>query len=183
MPTSVQSAVSASPSVWVDASDCDREPARDNVIPFNVNNHRRASPGTGRLHRDPGSVHRHQLPFDDRLRLPAEIANVDTLAVEALVLGMGAQWPLGTGRGNLEVIGPCDEVRVFDKRTCDPADALAILDRDGLVMVDGDAQRAPRLAGLVERVELEAHVLKGRLEQLFDGRYGPGRHVRSPRLP
>jgi hypothetical protein len=33
MPTSAHSAVSASPRLSVDGSDCDREPARDNVTP------------------------------------------------------------------------------------------------------------------------------------------------------
>src|SRR5919204_397819 len=60
---------------------------------------------------------------------------------------------------------------------------LAVFDGDGLVVVDGDAQRAPRLARLVERVQLITHVVERGLEQLFDRRYGPGRHVPQLQLP
>src|ERR1051326_3848390 len=64
------------------------------------------------------------------------------------------------------------------ERAGDSADTLAVLDRDRLLVVDGDAQRAPRLARLVESEELITHVVQRGLEQLFDRRYGPGRHVR-----
>src|SRR6266852_4619355 len=61
MPTSAQSAVRASARLSVDGSDCDREPARDNVIPCNVNYYRRSPsralpaqgrPGARRGHRE-----------------------------------------------------------------------------------------------------------------------------------
>src|SRR5207248_11157062 len=94
MPTSAQSAVSASASVCVEESDCDREPARDNVFPRNVNDHRRASPDARRLHRDSRSVDRDQLAFDDRLRLPAVIPDVHAFPVDALVLVLRPQRPL-----------------------------------------------------------------------------------------
>src|SRR5882672_9233728 len=177
MPTSAQSAVSASARLSVDGSEGDREPARDNVIPFNVDYHRGASARANSLNRNARSVDRHQLALDDRLRLASAIAHVDPLAVEPLVVSVTPQGPLGSRRRDLEVIRTVDVVGVIDKRACDAAHALAILDRDRLDAVDRDAECSSRVAGLVERVELVTHVLDGGLEQLSDGRYGPGRHV------
>src|SRR3989442_563646 len=178
MPSSLQSALSASDSVGVDGSDCDREPARDNVFPRDVNDHRRASARTWRLHRDSRRIHGDQLSLHHRLPFAAPVADVDALAVEPLVLLVAAQRALGTWRGNLEVVGTFDEVGVVQQRTSDPAHPFAVLDRDRLAVVDGNPQRAPRVTGLVEGVQLEAHVVEGWFEQRLDRRYGPGRHVR-----
>src|SRR5713101_4481663 len=67
MPTSAQSAVRASARLSVDGSDCDREPARDNVITSNVNDHRSSPSRALRGDRNAGGVYRHQLAFDHRL--------------------------------------------------------------------------------------------------------------------
>src|SRR6202043_3013625 len=84
MPTSAQSAVSASPRLSVDGSDCDREPARDNVTPCNVNSDRCPAPAsTKRLHRDTRFVDGHQLSFDHSLRIASAIKNIDPPPVEA----------------------------------------------------------------------------------------------------
>src|SRR5437899_163575 len=77
MPSSLQSALSASDSVGVDGSDCDREPARDNVFPRDVNDHRRASARTWRLHRDSRRIHGDQLSLHHRLRVAAPGPDVD----------------------------------------------------------------------------------------------------------
>src|SRR5438445_13767738 len=101
MPTSAQSALSASASVWEDASDCDREPARDNVFPCDVDDHRRASTHTGRLHRNAGPVDRNQLTLDQRLRVTAAVADVDTLAVAPIVFEVLDQRLSRARRGRL----------------------------------------------------------------------------------
>src|SRR5947208_9669626 len=92
MPTSAQSAVSASASVCVDGSDCDREPARDNVIPRYMNDHRRPTAKARRLDCDSRSVDRDQLAFDHGLCFAAVIANVHAIAMKAFVLLMRSQW-------------------------------------------------------------------------------------------
>src|SRR5215467_9853913 len=181
MPNSVQSAFSASARARelasVDGSDTDREPARGNVIPSDVNDHRRASSRTLRLHRDPRSVDRNQLAFHDRLRISRPVAHVHPLAVETLIVLFPAKWPLGAGRRDLEVVRAGDQIRVVEQRTDDPADALAVVDGDRLWAVDGDSQGSPRLARLLHRIQLVSHVFERRLDQGFDGRYWPGRHV------
>src|SRR4029077_17483991 len=106
MPTSAQSAVRASARLSVDGSDCDREPARDNVIPRNVNYHRRLAARARPRDRDPRRVDRDQLPFDYGFGRAAPIADVAPLAVEPLVVAMPAERPFGAWRGNLEVIRP-----------------------------------------------------------------------------
>src|SRR5579864_644061 len=144
MPTSAQSAVSASARLSVD-SDCDREPARDNVIPPDVNDHG-STPTIGlRLHRDSGGVDRDELTFDHCFRLPAAVPDVDTLAVEALVFLMRAEWTFGARRRDLELVRAVDQPGSFDQRSSDPAHALAVFDGDRFAVIDGDAQRAPRL--------------------------------------
>src|SRR3984893_1806458 len=98
MPTSAQSAVSASPRLSVDGSDCDREPARDNVIPCNVNYYRCPPAHTLRLHGDTRLINCHQRPFDHGLRLAGAITDVDPLAVEPVglpVIGERALGPRG----------------------------------------------------------------------------------------
>ena len=65
MPSSAQSALSASARLSVGASDCDREPARDNVFPSNVDDHRRASAGTRGLDGDARRVYRDELALHD----------------------------------------------------------------------------------------------------------------------
>src|SRR2546430_14270746 len=179
MPTSAQSAVSASASVCVDGSDCDREPARDNVIPRYMNDHRRPTAKARRLDCDSRSVDRDQLAFDHGLCFAAVIANVHAIAMKAFVLLMRSQWALRTRRRDLEVVWPVDQPRVIEERTGHPAYPLAILDGDRLRMVDRDTERSTRVTGLAERVELVTHVIQGWLEQLFDRRYGPGWDVRS----
>ena len=48
----------------MDGSDTDREPARGNVIPPYVNDHRRASANALRLHGNARTVDRDELSFD-----------------------------------------------------------------------------------------------------------------------
>src|SRR5260370_30024183 len=91
MPTSAHSAVSASPRLSVDGSDCDREPARDNVTPCNVNYDRRPPTRAARLDGDARSVDCNQVAFYRCLRLAGAITDVDPLAVEPFVLPMRAQ--------------------------------------------------------------------------------------------
>src|SRR5690242_15049545 len=86
MPTSAQSALSASARLSVDGSDCDREPARDNVFPCDVDDHGRSPASPGGLHRNARRVHGDQLALDHRLGVAAAVADVDSLAVEALVV-------------------------------------------------------------------------------------------------
>src|SRR5204862_2565049 len=99
MPSSAQSALSASASVCVDRSDCDREPARDNVFPRNMNDHRRAPARTGGLNGDARGIHGDQLPFHHRLRITAPVMEVDAPAVEALVLIDATTRTLRAGHG------------------------------------------------------------------------------------
>src|SRR5580765_7143128 len=88
MPTSAQSAVSASARLSVAGSDCDREPARDNVTPCDVQHHRRAASRAQCLHGYAGSVDRDQLTLDGSVRITTAVADVDSLAVETLVIGL-----------------------------------------------------------------------------------------------
>src|SRR6266849_8317579 len=180
MPTSAQSAVSASARLSVDGSDCDREPARDNVIPCNVNDHRSSTPRTRGGYRNAGSVDRDELPFDHRIRRSAAVADVDPLAIEPLIVGVAAQRPLRPRRRNLEVVRSLDEPRIVEKRTGDPAHALAVLDGDRLGVVNRHTQRPSRLPRLLQGIELIAHVIERGLEQLSYRRYWPCRHVRGP---
>src|SRR5260370_41891193 len=98
MPTSAQSAVRASAGLSVDGSDCDREPARDKVIPRNVNYYRRSStraqPGYGDARRVDGD----QLSLDHGFGRSAPVADVDPLPVEPFVVAMAAQRPFGARR-------------------------------------------------------------------------------------
>src|SRR5207244_1258717 len=126
MPSSAQSAVSASAKLSVDGSDCDREPARDNVFPCEVNDHRRSAARAGRLHRDARAVDGHQLTLDDGLGLAASIADVDPLAIESFVLVMRAKRALRARRCNLEVVRTLDQVRMVEQGAGDSADALAV---------------------------------------------------------
>src|ERR1700693_964602 len=91
MPTSAQSAVSASARLSVDGSEGDREPARDNVTPCDVQNHWRTAASPLRLHCYAGAVDGDQLTFDHRVSISAFVADVDSLAVETLVVGVAAQ--------------------------------------------------------------------------------------------
>src|ERR1700730_13936803 len=178
MPTSAQSAVSASARLSVEGSDCDREPARDNVIPRNVNDYRSSATGAQRGDRDARRIDCNQLAFDHCFRGSAAIADIPPLAVETLVIGVHLERPLGAWRRDLEVVGSFDEARVVEQRAHDAADALAVLDFDWFAAVDRDPQRAPRLARLFQGVQLVAHVVERGLEQLSDRRYWPCRHVR-----
>src|SRR4029077_15916883 len=171
MPTSAQSALSASARPSVDGSDCDRKPACDDVVPRDVNDHRRAAARPGCLHSDACRIHRDQLALDDGFRLTAAIADVDALPVEPVVVRASTQRALRTRRRDLEVIGSADEVRVIEQRPGDSAHPLAILDGDRLIAVDGNAKGAPCMARLVKRVQLVTHVPEGGLEQLLDRRY------------
>src|SRR6266852_4080111 len=153
MPTSAQSAVSASPRLSVDGSEGDREPARDNVIPRDMYDHRRASARTGCLNRNARRVHGDEWAFDHGLGFTRAIADVDALAVEALVFLMAAERSLGARRRDLEVVSPVNQVGVVEQRARNTADALAVLDGDGLDVVDRDAESPPRVARLVKRVK------------------------------
>src|SRR5882762_9668016 len=84
MPTSAQSAVRASARLSVAGSECDREPARDNVTPCNVQNHRCAPAHTHCLHCYAGAVDGNQLTLDHGVCIATAITNVDSLAVETL---------------------------------------------------------------------------------------------------
>src|SRR5258706_13044215 len=146
MPTSAQGAVSASARLSVDGSEGDREPARDNVTPFNVDYHRRASARSECLNSDTCPVNRNQVAFDDAVRLPGAVANVDALAVEPLVIFVISQWTLSTRRRDFEVIRAFDVIGVVDQWARDAAHALAIFDGDGLYAIDRDAERPSRVA-------------------------------------
>src|ERR1700736_3933173 len=130
MPTSAQSAVSASARLSVDGSEGDREPARDNVFPFDVNDHRSTGPCPWSLDRDARRVDGDELAFDHRLRLAGPIPNVDSPAVESLVVPVAAERPLRAGRRDLEVIRTIDQVRMVEQRSRDTAHALAVFDGD-----------------------------------------------------
>src|SRR6266851_3220889 len=173
MPTSAQSAVRASARLSVEGSDCDREPARDNVIPCNVNDYRSSPPRAQSGYRDAGRVDGDQLTFDHRLRRSAPIADVHPFAVETLVVRMLSQRSLGAWRGNLEVVRSLDEARVVEEGTGDAAHALTVFDRDRLRAVDRNPQRPSRMARLLERVELIAHVVERDLVKFLDRRYRP----------
>src|SRR5712692_9067683 len=181
MPTSAQSAVRASARLSVDGSDCDREPARDNVIPSNVHDYRSPPARAQRGYRDAGRVDRDKLAFDHRLGRSTAIADVHALAVEPLIVGVCSQGPFSAWRRHLEVIRSVDEARVVEQRTGDAAHALTVFDGDRLAVVDRNAQRTTRVTRLLESVELIAHVVERGLEQFLDRRYRPCRHVRGLR--
>src|SRR3981081_4363299 len=145
MTTSAQSAVSASARLSVDGSEGDREPARDNVFPSDMNNYRSPSASAERLHCDTCTVHRHQLPLDDCLGLACAITHIDPPAVEPPVLEVTAQRPLRAGRRDLQVIWTFDEVGVIDQWPDDAAQAFAIIDGDRLDAVDEDSEAASRV--------------------------------------
>jgi hypothetical protein len=98
MPTSAQSAVSASARLSVDGSECDREPARDNVTPCNVQNNRRTTARALRLHCYAGAIDGNQLTLDHCVCITASIADVDSPAIETFVIALGAQWPFRARR-------------------------------------------------------------------------------------
>ena len=152
----------------MEGSEGDREPARDNVTPCNVQDHWCSTASPQSLHGYAGAVDGYQLTFDHRVVITAPIADVDSLAVEPLVVRVAAQRSLGARRRNLEVVRAVDELRVLDQWTGDTAYSFAILDCDRLDVVDRDAEGAARLTRLLERVQLVAHVLKRGLDQLFD---------------
>src|SRR5260221_10001731 len=185
MPSSVQGAVSASARLSGATSETDREPARGNVIPRNVNDHRRPPPLSLRLHCNPGLVHGDQVALDDAFGFTCPVPHINPLSVETLVIVAGVQRTLRTRRRHLEVPGPGDKGRVVDQGSDDPADALAVLDGDRFDAVDGHPQGAPRMAGLLDRVQLVAHVFHGGLEEGLNRRYWPCRHVSRcpPTLP
>src|SRR5450759_3263003 len=168
MPTSAHSAVSASARLSVTGSECDREPARDNVTPCDVQNDGCATARTLGLHGYAGAVDGDQLTLDHRIRITTPIADVDSLAVEPLVVGAAAQRALGAWRRDLEVVRPIDEIGVVDQWTRHPAHPLAVLDGDRLGVVDRDAKRATRVARLLERVQLVTHVFERGFDQLCD---------------
>src|SRR6266852_6845413 len=97
MPNSAQSAFSASVRLSVDGSETDREPARGNVIPSNVNDYRRAPAWSLRLDRDASAVDRDELAFDNGFRRTRPIAHVHPLAVKTRVVILSAQGAFGAG--------------------------------------------------------------------------------------
>src|SRR5439155_26433014 len=103
MPSSAHSAFSASARLPVDRSETDREPARGNVIPSDVNDHGRPPTQSLRLHRDAGAIYCDQLALDDCFRLPCPIAHVHPLAVKTRVVLFSTQRPLGPWRRDLDV--------------------------------------------------------------------------------
>src|SRR5438445_6570572 len=132
MPTSTQSAASASARLSVVGSDGDREPARDNVFPCDVDDDRRASPRAQRLHRNAGCVDRDELTLDNTLGFTAPVADVHPPAVEAVVILSVPQWTFGARRGDLEVVWAIDEIRMVEQGTGHAAHALAVFDGDRL---------------------------------------------------
>src|SRR5260370_36465522 len=116
MPTSAQSAVSASASVCVDGSDGDREPARDNVFPSNMSDHRRPTTNAWRLHRNPRVIHGDQLTLHHAIGLATPIADVDALSVTTGVIVSASERALGAGGGDLQVVRTVDEVGVVEQR-------------------------------------------------------------------
>src|SRR6202521_6382666 len=117
MPTSAQSAVSASARLSVAGSECDREPARDNVTPCDVQNDRCAPARAQGLHGYAGAVDGDQLTFDHGVRITTPIPDVDSLAVEAFVVRVASQRALRAGRRHFEVVRTIDEVGVVDQWT------------------------------------------------------------------
>src|SRR5262245_48709367 len=142
MPSSLQSALSASASDCVAGSDCDREPARDNVFPGNVDDDRRAAACAGSLHCDTRVVDRNELALDHGFGVAGTVADVDAVAVEAVVVLALLEGSLGAGARDLELVRAVDEACVVEERSGDLADTFAVVDADGLGVVDGDAQRA-----------------------------------------
>src|SRR5258708_35521272 len=108
MPPSAPSAVSASPRFSVEGSEGDREPARDNVTPSDMNDYRCPTSRTKCLHGDARLIDRHELAFHYRLRLSRALTHVCPLSLEPLVLPMTAQGPLGAGRRDLQFVGIAD---------------------------------------------------------------------------
>src|SRR5258708_12335979 len=76
MPTSAHSAVSASPRLSVEGSEGDREPARDNVTPSDMNDYRCPTSRTKCLHGDARLIDRHHLASHHRPRPSAPIPHV-----------------------------------------------------------------------------------------------------------
>src|SRR5438045_4122872 len=177
MPSSVQSAFSASARLSVECSETDREPARGNVFPSYVHDDRRSPARALGLNRNACAVDGDQLALDDRLGLAAPIANVHSPAVETLVVLFATERSLSAGRGDLEVVRTGDQLGVVEKGSHKLAHVLAVLDSGWLGTVDGRSQRPPALARLLDRVELVAHVFERGLEKRSDRRYWPGRHV------
>src|SRR5579859_1153084 len=148
MPSSAQSAFSASARLSVDCAETDREPARGNVFPSYVHDDRRPPARALRLDCDTRAVDRDEVAFDDGLRLAASIANVHSLTVETLVVLFPPERSFRSWRRDLEVVGSGDQLRVVEQRSDDFADTLAVLDLDRLGPVDGDPQGAPALTRL-----------------------------------
>src|SRR5579864_6261339 len=146
MPTSAQSAVSASARVWVDGSDGDREPARDNVFPSDMSYDRCPPSHAWRLHRNPRVIDRDQLPLDHAVSLATPVPDVDALSVETRVLVPASERAFGARRRDLQLVTTIDEVGVVEQWTGNPAHSLAVFDRDRVIVVDRDAESPSRLA-------------------------------------
>src|SRR5437867_2557639 len=97
MPNAAQSPFSASARLSVDGSDTDREPARGNVIPSDVNDHLRTAALSLRLDCDARAIYRDKLALYDCLRLPRPIAHIHPLAVKTRVVVLSTQRALGAG--------------------------------------------------------------------------------------
>jgi hypothetical protein len=133
-----------------------------------VQDHKRSTASSLRLHCYAGAVDGNQLTLYDCFRVTTSVANVDPLAIETLVVLVTAKRTLRPRRRNLQVVRAIDEIRVVDQRPSDPAYAFAVCDGDRLAVIDRDSQSPTRLARLLERVQLIAHVFERGLEQLFD---------------
>src|SRR5205085_668447 len=89
--------------------------------------------------------------------------------------------PLRTRRGDLQRVRLRNQVRLVQQRPRDLAHALAVVEGDEpLGLVDGDPQRPPPRARLLDGVDRVPHVGQARFEELGDLGYGPAGHVTLP---
>src|SRR5581483_293633 len=175
-PTSSLSRRSASRSSTAIGSDGNREAGGQDVFPRHV-------VGLAALsaNRDAGVVDAHQVTLQHGLGVVVPVADVHPAAGEPLVLGPVAQRPLGPRRRDFEIVAAAGyHVGLVEEGTDDATHPLAVVQRDPARSIDRDPQRAATGAGLLDRVDVVAHVLERRLDQLPDGLYWPGRHVEVP---
>src|SRR6266550_1840832 len=84
---------------------------------------------------------RTQPALSHLLVVPDAMADIGATADEASVLVEIAQWSLGTGRRNLEVVAGGQRVRLVEQGAQRLANALAIVEGDALRPVDLHPQR------------------------------------------
>src|SRR6202011_3177272 len=113
--------------------------------------------------------HRGEPALGDLLALTQAIADIRPPTDEAPVLVEVAQWSLGTGRRDLEVIAGGQWIRLVEQGAQRLADALAIIERDALGPVDLHPQRGvPGDSRQGEVVQLVTKEAERGLKQLAD---------------